>query len=69
LSELVFANLNWAFYRFLPTHFAKRWTTQDKMCAIEAQQRKFTTNFSVITSKGARSKLILDAYLSELQKT
>jgi len=66
---IAFLILTGRFIGFLPTHFAKRWTSQDQMRAIEAHQRKFTTNFSVITSKGARSHLILEAYLDELQKT
>ena len=66
---IAFLILTGRFIGFLPTHFAKRWTAQDKMRAIEYHQRKFTTNFSVITSKSARSNLILEAYLAELQKT
>ncbi len=66
---IAFLILTGRFIGFLPTHFAKRWLAQDKMRAIEAHKRNFHTNFSVITSKGARSHLILDAYLAELQKT
>ncbi|PCI58920.1 MAG: LysR family transcriptional regulator [Gammaproteobacteria bacterium] len=66
---IAFLILTGRFIGFLPTHFAKRWTSKDQMRAIEAHQRKFTTKFSVITSKGARSHLILEAYLAELQKT
>jgi len=66
---IAFLILTGRFIGFLPTHFAKRWLAQDKMRAIEAHKRNFHTNFSVITSKGARSHLILDAYLEELQKT
>lgn len=66
---IAFLILTGCFIGFLPTHFAKRWTAKDKMRAIESHQRKFTTNFSVITSKGARRHLILEAYLKELKKT
>jgi len=38
---------------------------KNKLLAIEYQNRKFNSNFSAITSKGARSHLILEAYLEE----
>jgi len=66
---IAFLILTGRFIGFLPIHFAQRWVAQDKMRAIEAHGRKFHTNFSVITSKGARSHLILEAYLEELAKT
>ena len=65
---IAFLILTGRFIGFLPTHFAQRWTSQDKIRAIETHGRQFHTNFSAITSKGARSHLILDAYLEELQK-
>jgi len=65
---IAFLILSGRFIGFLPTHFAQRWTAQDKMRTIEAHARHFYTDFSVITSKGSRSHLILDAYLEELQK-
>ncbi|MDT0603896.1 LysR family transcriptional regulator [Thalassotalea castellviae] len=63
---IAFLILTGRFIGFLPTHFAQRWVARDKLRAIEAHRRKFSTNFSVITSKGARSHLILEAYLEEL---
>jgi len=63
---IAFLILTGRFIGFLPTHFAHRWVSRDKLRAIEAHNRKFSTNFSVITSKGARSHLILEAYLEEL---
>ena len=66
---IAFLILTGRFVGFLPTHFAKRWKAQDKMRTIEAHKRSFNTNFSAITSKGARSHLILEAYLEELQRT
>lgn len=65
---IAFLILTGRFIGFLPTHFAQRWASQDKIRTIEAHGRNFYTNFSVIISKGARSHLILDAYLEELQK-
>lgn len=66
---IAFLILTGRFIGFLPTHFASRWHTQDKMRTIEAHNRVFHTNFSAITSKGARSHLILDTYIDELKKT
>lgn len=66
---IAFLILTGRFIGFLPTHFANRWHTQDKIRTIEAHSRFFHTNFSAITSKGARSHLILDAYMEELKKT
>ena len=66
---IAFLILTGRFIGFLPTHFANRWLSQDKMRTIEAHKRLFHTNFSAITSKGARSNLILDAYMEELKKT
>lgn len=66
---IAFLILTGRFIGFLPTHFAQRWTTLDKMRPIESHSRKFNTKFSAIISKGARRHLILDAYLEELEKT
>lgn len=65
---IAFLILTGRFVGFLPTHFAQRWVTQDKLRAIDSQQRGFDTYFSVITRKGARSNLILEAYIEELNK-
>ncbi|WNC72010.1 LysR family transcriptional regulator [Thalassotalea psychrophila] len=65
---IAFLILTGRFLGFLPTHFAQRWVNQDKLRAIDSQQRGFDTNFSVITRKGARSNLILEAYIEELNK-
>ena len=66
---IAFLILTGRFVGFLPTHFAQRWVAQDKMRAIEAHNRNYYTDFSAVTSKGARSHLILKAYLEELLKT
>jgi DNA-binding transcriptional LysR family regulator len=66
---IAFLILTGRFIGFLPTHFAQSWIGRDKLRAIEAHKRKFNTNFSAITSKGARSHLILEAYLEELAQT
>ena len=66
---IAFLILTGRFIGFLPTHFANRWHAQDKIRTIEAHSRFYHTNFSAITSKGARSHLILDTYMEELKKT
>ncbi len=66
---IAFLILTGRFIGFLPVHFANRWLSQDKMRSIEDQRRFFYTDFSAITSKSARSHLILDAYLEELKRT
>lgn len=66
---IAFLILTGRFIGFLPIHFAKRWESRDELRSIEAHRRKFTTNFSAITSKGARSNLIIEAYMEELLKT
>ena len=66
---IAFLILTGRYIGFLPTHFANQWVAQDKLRTIEAHSRFFHTNFSAITSKGARSHLILEAYLEELANT
>jgi DNA-binding transcriptional LysR family regulator len=65
---IAFLILTGRFIGFLPTHFAERWVTQDKIRAIGEHTRGFHTHFSSITRKGALSNLILEAYLEELAK-
>jgi len=65
---IAFLILTGRFVGFLPKHFAERWVAQDKIRAIEAHSRSFDTHFCAITSKGARSNLILEAYIEELDK-
>ena len=64
---IAFLILTGRFIGFLPTHFANRWLFQDQMRTIESHGRFFHTNYSAVTSKSARSHLILDAYLAELK--
>ena len=66
---IAFLILTGRFIGFLPRHFAERWTKEDKMRPIGSHIRGFDTLFSVITRKGARPNLVLDAYLEELMKT
>ncbi len=66
---IAFLILTGRFIGFLPTHFAERWVSQDKLRTIEAHSRGFDTYFSAITRKGARTNLILEAYMEELDRT
>jgi DNA-binding transcriptional LysR family regulator len=65
---IAFLILTGRFIGFLPTHFAERWVSQDKIRPIDEHTRSFHTHFSSITRKGALSNLILEAYLEELAK-
>lgn len=66
---IAFLILTGRFIGFLPTHFAERWVVKDLLRPIEPHNRCFVTNFSAITRKGARTNLILEAYLEELINT
>ena len=66
---IAFLILTGRFVGFLPKHFAERWVAQDRIRAIEAHNRSFDTHFCAITRKGARSNLILEAYLAALENT
>jgi len=66
---IAFLILSGRFLGFLPTHFAERWVSQDKLRSIDEQHRFFYTHYSAITRKGVQNNLILNAYLSELEST
>ncbi|MEH6576517.1 MAG: LysR family transcriptional regulator [Amphritea sp.] len=66
---IAFLILSGRYLGYLPTHFAERWVKEGRLRAIQPDKRGFHTHFSAITRKGARSNLILEAYLEELQKT
>ncbi|TRX57853.1 LysR family transcriptional regulator [Thalassomonas sp. M1454] len=66
---IAFLILTGRFIGFLPTHYAERWVNQDKLRAIGSHTRSFSTKFSVITRKGARDNLILQAYLDALESS
>ena len=65
---IAFLILTGRFIGFLPVHFAKRWVAQDMLRPVDSQRRFFDTQFMTIIRKGARSNLILEAYLEELKK-
>jgi len=63
---IAFLILSGHYIGFLPTHFAEKWVNKNQLLAIQPKKRFFNTEFSAITRKGARSNLILEAYLEEL---
>lgn len=63
---IAFLVLTGHYLGFLPIHFAARWVAENKMRAIDPKQYQFDTYFSVITRKGARENLILQAFLKEI---
>jgi DNA-binding transcriptional LysR family regulator len=65
---IAFLILTGKFIGFLPDHFALRWIIEETMRPIDPNTRYFNTLFSAITRKGARSHLILEAFLEELKK-
>ena len=66
---IAFLILTGRFLGFLPVHFAERWLTQDIIRPVDAHRRTFDTHFCAITRKGARSNLILEAYLENFERT
>lgn len=65
---IAFLILSGSYIGFLPTHYAQQWIRENRLKAIQPQQRSFTTHYSVITRKGARNNLIRDAFIEELEK-
>lgn len=66
---IAFLILSGSYIGFLPTHFAERWVRDGKLRAIQPEQRSFNTRFTAITRKGARTNLIREAYIEELENT
>jgi len=66
---IAFLILTGRFLGFLPSHFAERWVSQDKLRSIDEQNRFFHTHYCAITRKGVQNNLILNAYMDELEKT
>ncbi len=64
---IAFLILTGRFLGFLPTHFAERWVSINKLRAIQPDRRNFHTLFSAVSRKGALTNFILDAFLEELQ--
>ncbi len=66
---IAFLILTGRYIGFLPDHVAERWVRDGRMRAIQPNQYHYITQFSAITRKGARSNLVLETFLKELEKT
>lgn len=66
---IAFLILTGRYIGFLPDHVAERWIRDGRMRAILPTQCHYVTQFSSITRKGARSNLVLETFLKELEKT
>lgn len=66
---IVFLILTGRYIGFLPTHFAERWVKDGLLTTIQPEQHSFITHYSAIVRKGARTNLILESYLEELNTT
>ncbi|WP_299881001.1 LysR family transcriptional regulator [uncultured Cocleimonas sp.] len=66
---IVFLILTGRYIGFLPIHFAERWVKDGLLAEIQPEQHNFVTHYSAIVRKGARTNLILESYLEELNTT
>ncbi|MBJ7538976.1 LysR family transcriptional regulator [Marinomonas transparens] len=66
---IAFLILTGRYIGFLPDHVAERWVRDGRMRAILPTQCHYITQFSAITRKGARTNLVLETFLKELEKT
>ncbi len=66
---IAFLILTGCYIGFLPTHFAERWVKEGLLVAIQPAQNHFITHYSAIVRKGARTNIILESYLKELNTT
>ncbi|MGJ8645341.1 MAG: LysR family transcriptional regulator [Marinomonas colpomeniae] len=66
---IAFLILTGRYIGFLPDHVAERWIRDGRMRAILPAQCHYVTQFSSITRKGARTNLVLETFLKELEKT
>ena len=63
---VAFLILTGEYIGYLPEHFAQRWVKEGRMRALKPEEYHYETQFSVITRKGARSNLVLETYLENL---
>ena len=54
---------------YLPDHFAAQWVNTKRMRAIASNEYCYTTQFSVITRKGARPNSVLRTYMEHLMSS
>ncbi|KZN15041.1 LysR family transcriptional regulator [Marinomonas sp. TW1] len=66
---IAFLILTGRYIGFLPDHVAAHWERDGRMRAILPDECRYLTQFSAITRKGARTNLVLETFLEELEKT
>ncbi|OUS32453.1 LysR family transcriptional regulator ['Osedax' symbiont bacterium Rs2_46_30_T18] len=66
---IAFLILTGHYIGYLPTHFAERWLLQGTLRAILPRELNFQTPISAISRKGARTNLVLQSYLEQLDQT
>lgn len=64
---IAFLILTGEYIGYLPEHLAQRWVKEGRMRALNPEENHYQTQFSVITRKGARSNLVLETYLNNLE--
>ncbi|RBP83214.1 LysR family transcriptional regulator [Marinomonas rhizomae] len=66
---VAFLILTGRYIGFLPDHVAAHWERDGRMRSILPNECRYITQFSAITRKGARTNLVLETFLKELEKT
>lgn len=66
---IAFLILTGRYIGYLPAHLAAQWVDVGKMRALLPEKYNYSTQFSAITRKGARSNLVLQTYLENLTDT
>ncbi|AEF53588.1 LysR family transcriptional regulator [Marinomonas posidonica] len=66
---VAFLILTGRYIGFLPDHVAAHWERDGRMRSILPNECRYNTQFSAITRKGARTNLVLETFLKELEKT
>jgi DNA-binding transcriptional LysR family regulator len=66
---IAFLILTGRYIGYLPAHLAAQWVDAGKMRTLLPEKYNYSTQFSAITRKGARSNLVLKTYLENLTDT
>lgn len=63
-----FLILSGEYVGFLPTHYARAWVDAGRMRPLLPEAFNYQTRYAAITRKGARSNLVLQTFLEELNR-
>ena len=66
IEGTAFLVLSGRYLAYLPTHYARLWTNENKMRAVLPEKTKRTASFHLITSKSTRLPQLTLAFLEEL---